>query len=315
MSAQLVCSVVIPSYRSAATIGACLTGLLRQDFSQPHEIIVVDSSPDDTPARVRRDFPQVQLIHLPQQTDPALARNLGVKRARGDLLAFIDADCLAPPDWLRRLCAILEQGYDGAGGAIANANAESLVSWASYICEFREFLPRGVTRGVRNLTLGNAAYRRTAFMAVGGFPFGYFPQEDQVFHHRFCRRGFRLRLDPQVVVAHFHRADRAAFLRHQHHIGRANAQVVNWLGLPGAFLAEQPRLARVTLPLLVAFRFTRTLRACWWVEHALISRRPALLWLIWQGMWAWGRGFLEGARGPLAPLALAVEWPDADARD
>jgi glycosyltransferase involved in cell wall biosynthesis len=307
VSAQPVCSVIIPSYRSAATICACLTALLRQDFSQPYEIIVIDSSPDDTPAFVRRDFPQVQLIHLTQQTDPALARNLGAKHGRGDLLAFIDADCIAPPDWLRRLCAILERGYDGAGGAIANANGESLVSWASYVCEFREFLPRGGVRDVCNLTLGNAAYRRAAFVAVGGFPSGYFPQEDQVFHHHFCRQGFRLCLDPQIVIAHFHRADRAAFLQHQHHIGRANAQVVTWLGLPGAGLARQPRLARLTLPLLVAFRFTRTLRAYWWVEHALISRRPALLWLIWQGMWAWGRGFLEGARGPLAPLALAAE--------
>ena len=307
VNAQPACSVVIPSYCASATLRACLTALVLQDFSRPYEIIVVDSSPDDTPDIVRRDFPQAQLIHLPQQTDPSVARNLGAKQARAEVLAFIDADCVAAPDWLKRLCALLEQGYDAAGGAITNANGESLVSWAGYLCEFREFLPGGPARDVNNLTLGNAVYRRAAFADVGGFPVGCFPQEDQVFHDRLRQRGRRLGLDPQIVVAHFHRTDRDEFLQHQRRIGCVNAQVVNRLDLPGAFLARNPHLVRLTLPLLVAMRFTRTVRACGWVERALILRRPALTWLVWLGMWAWGQGFLEGTRRPSSPVVLAAD--------
>lgn len=292
--AHPVCSVVVPSYRSAQTIQACLTALASQDFSLPYEIIVVDSSPDETPQLVQRHFPQVQLVHLTKQTDPALARNIGAQRARSEILAFIDADCVAAPDWLSRVYETLQHGYDAAGGAIVNADRDSLVAWAGYMCEFREFLPEGGPRRVDNLTLGNAAYWRSAFWSAGGFPAGWFPQEDQVFHHTFRRQGRRVRLDPRIQVSHFHRTDRQAFLDHQQAIGRANARVALRLSLPGADLARRPWLVRLAMPALVCLRFVRTLRACRRVERSLVLRRPALAWLCWLGMWRWGRGFLEG---------------------
>jgi glycosyltransferase involved in cell wall biosynthesis len=296
MSNKIACSVIVPSYRSAATIGACLVSLASQVLAHDYEVIVVDSSPDDTPALVRANFPNVRLIHLPRQTDPAQARNIGARGARGSTLAFIDADCVAPVDWLARLHGWLQAGYHGAGGAICNGNSDSLVAWASYVCEFREFLPQGTARPVHNLTLGNAAYQREAFLAAGGFPAGYFPQEDQVFHQIFRGHGHRLLYDPAICVAHTHRAERGTFLRHQRFIGRSNARVVRRLNLPGAALARQGWLAGAALPGLVAVRFWRTVRACLPVEGGLLLRQPAILWLCWLGMWAWGLGFTEGAQ-------------------
>src|SRR5690242_5985161 len=72
LSVAPICSVIIPSYCSARTISACLMALLRQDIQLSYEIIVVDSSPDETADLVRGDFPQVRLIHLPQKTGPEL---------------------------------------------------------------------------------------------------------------------------------------------------------------------------------------------------------------------------------------------------
>ncbi len=295
MSASPICSIVIPSYRSAHTIGACLTALANQDVALPYEIIVVDSSPDETPDLVHRGFPSVELIRLGSQTDPAVARNIGARRAKGDVLAFIDSDCVAGPDWVRRLVTTLAEGYDGVGGSIANANGDSIVSWAGYFCEFREFLPGGPPRDVANLTLGNVAYRRSVFWTAGGFPAGAFPQEDQIFHHTLTARGCRLRLDPTLTVAHMHRTEHAAFVQHQRHIGRANARVVRQLRLPGVTLLRCPLLAHLAFPALVSLRFWRTFRTCWWVEHGLLLRQPTVAWLCWLGIWAWGRGFIEGA--------------------
>jgi len=292
MTAAPTCSVIVPSYCSAPTIGACLTALASQDVSLPYEIIVVDSSPDVTPEQIRQGFPQVRLIHLSSQTDPAVARNIGARSARGTMLAFIDADCVAGSDWLRRLSIVLQDGYDGAGGAIANGNGDSLVSWAGYLCEFREFLPTGKVRQVRNLTLGNVAYWASVFWDVGGFPANAFPQEDQVFHHELTCRGYRLCLDPTITVAHTHRTERAAFLQHQRRIGTANARVVRQLMLPGARLLRCRELAVLALPALVTLRYYRTLRACWRTERGIVFRKPALAWLCWLGMWAWGGGFV-----------------------
>jgi glycosyltransferase involved in cell wall biosynthesis len=277
------------------TIQACLTSLLQQDFPLPYEIIVVDSSPDATAQLVRTQFPQVHLIQRSTQTDPATARNLGAQQAQGSVLAFIDSDCTAPRDWLRRLHTTIQTGYAAVGGAITNGNPVNMVSWAGYMCEFREFLPGGPAHDVGNLTIGNSAYNREAFWAVGGFPAGYFPQEDQIFHRQLVQRNMRIRLDPGITVAHTHRTKISDFLHHQRRIGRANATVLQHLDLPGASLARRPWLAAVALPTLVPLRFVRTIKACLGVEERLVVRQPALTWLIWRGMLRWGIGFVEGA--------------------
>ena len=92
---------------------------------------------DETATIARREFPEVQVVHLEVQTEAPLARNLGAERARADVLAFIDSDCNAAPDWLRRLYETIQQGYAAAGGSVANANVQTLASWAGYLCEFR----------------------------------------------------------------------------------------------------------------------------------------------------------------------------------
>src|SRR5688572_21591436 len=101
------CSIVVPSYRSAATIARCLRSLIAQDAPFDYEVIVVDSSDDGTAELVRRDFPGVCLHHLPDRVGPETARNIGAKHAKGAILAFLDSDCIAPRDWLRRLVARL----------------------------------------------------------------------------------------------------------------------------------------------------------------------------------------------------------------
>jgi glycosyltransferase involved in cell wall biosynthesis len=300
-----VCSVIIPSYRSAKTIRATLAALLAQDFGQPYDITVVDSSDDDTPQIIANYFPQVRVIHLDQKTDPARARNLGAHEAQGAVLAFIDADCVAAPDWLRRLYETVRHGYDAVGGAITNADGETAASWAGYFCEFREFLPEGAAHDVDNLTLGNVAYPRDLFWSVSGFPEGCFPQEDQVFHQTLRVQGRRIRYDPHIRVAHTHRADVGAFLRHQRFIGQTNARVVLRLNLSGVALARRPWLTLLALPALVPYRFLRTMRACWSVERHILLRRPAIAWLCWWGMWCWGWGFFEGARD-LADTEYAI---------
>ncbi len=291
-----ICSIIVPSYKSATTIVACLVSLQQQDYSGMYEITVVDSSPDETPEIVRTHFSDVKLIHLPQQTDPALARNIGAHEAQGTYLMFMDSDCIAPSDWISKLANTLDEGYDAVGGAIGNCNPEADVSWAGYFSEFREFLPGGNARDALNLTLGNAAYRADIFRAVGGFPSGCFPQEDQVFHQALRQIGARIRLNPQVVVLHTHRNSRHAFLRHQRMIGRANARVLCQLRLSGSVIVERRWLACLALPALITVRFARTVLACLHVERGRVLR-PNILLLLWLGMCWWGLGLLEGAGG------------------
>lgn len=96
----MICaSIIMPMYNAEATIAACLDALVAQQTESPFEIICVDNnSTDKTIARIP-DAPQIKVIDEPKQGAYA-ARNTGARAANGDVLLFIDPDCIAEPDWL-----------------------------------------------------------------------------------------------------------------------------------------------------------------------------------------------------------------------
>lgn len=295
-------SVIIPSYQSATTIRQCLESVLTQDLAEPYEVFVSDSGDDETAEIVRREFPDVTLLKSCRRLDPAQARNRAAGEASGRILAFIDSDCVAGRDWLRRLCLAMEDHKcGGVGGAIRPIHGSSDAAWAGYFTEFREFLPTGAPRDATYLTINNAAYRMDLFRRAGGFPEHYFPQEDQMFWERLRRLDARIRFDPSIVVKHNHRSDLWPFLQHQVTIGDANARVVLALGLRGAAFAARPWLAIVMLPALATYRFGRTVLACWRQERYILLRRPAIALLCLLGMFAWGVGFVRGGRRSAHP--------------
>jgi GT2 family glycosyltransferase len=300
-------SVIIPSYQSAATIRACLASVLAQDLGDPYEVFVSDSGTDETAAIVRREFPSVTLLKSPTRLSAELARNRAAREASGSIFAFIDSDCVAEPDWLRRHCTILEAGiYQGLGGAIRPVERSNATAWAGYFCEFREFLPGGEATEATYLTPNNASYRADTFRRSGGFPDGYFPLEDQVFYRRLRSVGARIRFDPTIAVRHNHRTEVKAFFAHQRRIGDANARVARAIDVQGAWLASHPLAAAALFPALVLYRFARTIAACWKQERYLMLRRPGILGLCALGMLGWGIGFVGASRSAAPVPRLAT---------
>ncbi len=94
-------SVIIPTLREEARIGALLEALKAQDYEGEIEIIVVDGQSEDETKTIVRAFPDVVL--LTSQRGTSRQRNIGAKAARGDLLVFMDADNLPAPDFLSRV--------------------------------------------------------------------------------------------------------------------------------------------------------------------------------------------------------------------
>jgi glycosyltransferase involved in cell wall biosynthesis len=97
-----VISVVVPTYNEEANIVACLESLNRQTLPRAeYEIIVVDGNSRDRTRELAT--PLADLVFV--QTSPRVggARNDGAMRAKGEIVAFTDADCIAPPGWLSRI--------------------------------------------------------------------------------------------------------------------------------------------------------------------------------------------------------------------
>jgi glycosyltransferase involved in cell wall biosynthesis len=288
-------SIIIPSYNSEGTIKHCLDSILAQDCIDKSEVIVVDSSIDRTPEIVRKDYPTVIYYHLDRKTDPGTARNLGIVRSRGDVLAFIDSDCIARPGWLSRLLSLHSEGdHSVVGGAVENANPRSIVSLGSYVLEFSDFLPTMERGLVAHLPTCNISYKRAVFDRFGGFDHRYYPQEDYYFHWRLKKAGQRIYFDPSILVAHNHRTGWRSYLAHQRRIGRITSRVLKVTDLPGSGFVRRPLLAATVIPMLPFVKFSRTLKRFFLHMPRPVLYRPWVMPVLFVGLIAWAVGFTEG---------------------
>ena len=114
-------SIIIPCRGHAQELDACLESLIRQDYPDGFEIIVVDSVSDAEVLDVCQRHADVRIVRDQSGLLPYEARNLGARHAKGEWLAFIDADCVAQNGWLRAILQPLEKSARVVGGAIDHA--------------------------------------------------------------------------------------------------------------------------------------------------------------------------------------------------
>lgn len=324
MQPDFTVSVVIPSYNASRTIVRCLKTLHEQTCA-PLEIILVDSSSDDTIAVVLRDYPEVKVIHLPSLTFPGPARNMGARIARGDILAFIDSDCMADSTWIERIIALHAQGYRIVGGAIEVGDPDNAFAWAGHMMEFRDFIPAGPARPMGHIPSCNITYRRDLFEEVGGFPENYYPQEDFLLNHLLNLQKVTILFDPDLRIRHFCRDTLRDFISHQHRIGRVTRAALKKISQPGSQIARQTWLAWLAAPLLGAVKYVRTTLIFLKRFPEVALRKPAILPLLLIGSVWWARGFaasvitgLSGIRGwqdPEEPIFSKISSASTTAKE
>lgn len=220
----------------------------------------MDSPSDEMPRIVAEELPTVHLTHREQQTDPGTTRNLGVVQARGEIIACIDTDCIAPSHWLKRMVAAQRAGQEVVGGRIENGNPESLVAWARYLGEFRKWLPVGRARLANHIPKCSISYHGWIFARSGGFPTRFYTQEDLLYHWQLLRHRVPIWFHPRIRVQHVHSSTWRACTQHLRNIGRITARVLKLTGEEGVFLARSPvltLLAALVLPLAKWLRTTR----------------------------------------------------------
>jgi len=289
-------SVVIPSYNSENTISKCLDSLEDQSYTGDFEIIVVDSSYDRTPEIVVSAYPAIKLIHLNKRTDPGTARNIGIGQATWDLIAFLDADCVAANDWLERIAGAHESSYDIVGGIVRNSREkDNLVGCAGYMAEFRDFLPGRDRQEVTHIPTCNISYKKRIFRDFGLFQGEYYPQEDLIFNYGLWKQGERILLDPAIQVWHHHRSGLKDFLYHQNRIGKATSRVLRAIPLEGSFIARRPLLTTCLAPFITLVKFVRTIRVFLRCQPKLIAERPLVLPVLALGLVCWAIGFVGSA--------------------
>ena len=292
-SSEPIVSVIVPCYNSEQTIRRCLEAILGQRASVSFDVIVVDSSVDQTPHIVAREFPSVRLIHLDRRTFASAARNVGARSTRAPFCLMVDSDCVARPDLIERMIARHDEAeYAAVGGSLRNGTPKSLSGWTGYLLEFKEFIPRAPMRLVKTVPTANVTYRRETLERYGYFDEEMWLAEDVLFNWKIHRSGERILFDPAIEVTHLNRTGWRQVLSYQVSLGKCSAEARRRGGLPGETLLSHPLLISL-MPLV------RLARAASWL--AKTDARTFLAFVLISPMYLlaacyWSFGFFQGAR-------------------
>jgi glycosyltransferase involved in cell wall biosynthesis len=104
-------SIIIPCYNSFQHFDECLQAVFSQEVTIPFEVIVVDSSPTEEVFSFKSSKHPIKIIHSNERLLPGIARNIGVAKALGELLVFIDVDVILLEGALQNAWNYFQNGY------------------------------------------------------------------------------------------------------------------------------------------------------------------------------------------------------------
>jgi glycosyltransferase involved in cell wall biosynthesis len=215
-------TVVIPTHRRPAELRRCLEAATAQESPFPFEVIVVDDggtlgtgAPEPSSTRI-----PVRVLRVPHG-GPARARNAGAAAARGEIVCFVDDDCVPAPGWLEAIVAPVREGRaQVVAGPTVNASPRDRVAEASqYVTNF--LAAPGGDGTLAFAPTSNICCTRAVLEGVpfdDGFPAA--AGEDRDWCARLAETGHAIRFAERAVVAHHQRLDLHAFVRQHARYGR-----------------------------------------------------------------------------------------------
>jgi GT2 family glycosyltransferase len=260
-------SVIVCCYNAATTLNECLRSLEKLEYPRYEVIVVDDGSTDGThEIAAKYDF---RCIRVPN-SGLSEARNIGIQAAQGEIVAFIDSDAYADPDWLYYMVAALEEHQ---GAAVGGPNlAPSQDSFTAQCVDQAPGNPTCVlvdNENAEHVPGCNMAFRKSAFDAVGLFDAQHRAAGDDVdLCWRLLVAGKKIVYHPSAVVWHHRRSTIRGYLRQQKGYGYAEAHLqrrypgrFNFFGYPvwegGVYDSVHSQLRQQGLPFVFRPRVYR----------------------------------------------------------
>ncbi len=195
-------SIIIPNYNGEKTIGRCLEAIFACSDGN-REVVVVDDCSQDGSVDIIKKYP-CRLLALKNRTGASGARNTGAFASKGNVLFFIDADCLLLPDTFPVIRKILSR----QGSGVVTGGTYSLVPHdTGFFSLFQSvFIHFFETKNADNpdyLATHALLINAETFRKTGGFNQAFLPiLEDVEFSHRLRSAGYRLEIDRALQVKH-----------------------------------------------------------------------------------------------------------------
>ncbi len=257
----ILLSIIVPVYNGAATLAACLEHLMRCRFPKDwYEVIVVDNNSTDATRQIVHKF-RVRYL-LETQRGQSSARNLGAQNAQGEILGFIDADCLVAPEWPQQVMRTFQKD---PLAAVVGTRVPVYYDFAGRLqsLEYQRYWEASLKQAppLNKICGSNCAIRKSVFFKLGGFDPQLLVFEDIELGYRLADNGWQIGHNPELIVKHIYRdglsvryqkmnqhgfSEYLAFQKHRH-----NPQIRAWM----------PAFQRLYFQSLAALHFRRPLNA------------------------------------------------------
>jgi GT2 family glycosyltransferase len=201
-------------------IAETLTKLLKINSSVPYEIIVVDASARKLDY-IKNEFKSVQWYDFKQQEGKkrtiAKQRNYGIKHSKGDIIVFIDANCVPSTNWLINLTSpIINEGEKIVAGSYKSKNGNTIRDYESN--------RRSREKYVSECPTMNVAFSKEIFDVIGLFDEQFDIGEDVDLCWRATDGGYKIRYAPTAKITHDW-GSQAEDLKRAYRYGRGRARL------------------------------------------------------------------------------------------
>lgn len=192
-------SVVVPAHNEEPYITNCIVSVLNTGWPREKlEILVIDHGSTDSTAALSRAA-GADVRHISTGRIGAI-RNVGLAAAKGEIVAYVDADCTVPPTWLQTAVTLLE-GDTRIGAVGGPCLSPDNGTWVE-----RSLAPTGIDPGVvrsaKTLATSSFITRTSLLRAAGGFDESLISGEDDDMSNRILSMGFKLVLASDCHIVH-----------------------------------------------------------------------------------------------------------------
>jgi GT2 family glycosyltransferase len=219
-------SVVVCAYNAEPTMRDCLESLTKLSYPS-YEAVIVDDGSTDRTGVIADEYPQFKIVHQPNRGLSA-ARNVGMAAATGDIIAYLDSDAVADPDWLTYLAwKFKSTDHVGVGGPNLPPPEEG---WLANCVASAPGSPTHILlddETAEHIPGCNMAFRKEALAEIDGFDTTYTAAGDDVdICWRLQERGHTIGFSPAAIVWHHRRKTIQSYLKQQMGYGKAEAMLL-----------------------------------------------------------------------------------------
>jgi len=197
-------SIIIPTYNRARLLNECINSINNQKIKH-FEIIIIDNGSTDDTQKAVMNYKSKNKIRYYHQCNKgaASARNLGLEKAKGQIICFTDDDCIVDKNWLINIKKTFDKtNSDAVGGSIIN-KTNSYIANSQYLLNFSSWMPTVKKGYVKDIPTCNIAYKKRS---IKGMKFieqkkgvGY---TDTLFNMEMIKNNKRIYFNPKIKVIH-----------------------------------------------------------------------------------------------------------------